>query len=51
VADASDKPHDDDERAIALLRNQPAPVFLALNKTDLIDESTRAARRAQNFSV
>jgi GTP-binding protein Era len=48
VADASDKPHDDDRRAADLLQKQKAPVLLALNKTDLIeDASTLEERRAQ----
>jgi GTP-binding protein Era len=48
VADASDKPHDDDRRAAELLKNQKAPVLLALNKTDLIEgESTLPERREQ----
>ena len=42
VADATDKPHDDDRRAAELLGNQKVPVILALNKADVAqDLSTR----------
>lgn len=37
VADATDKPHDDDKRAAAMLANIQAPVLLALNKRDRVD--------------
>jgi GTPase len=47
VADTTDKPHDDDERAIALLKGVKVPVILALNKTDVAKKDTRyAANRA-----
>lgn len=36
VADASDKPHDDDRRAAAMLSKIEVPVLLALNKLDRI---------------
>jgi len=38
VADAADPPHDDDERAAALLEKATAPVLLALNKIDAARE-------------
>jgi GTP-binding protein Era len=42
VADATDKPHDDDRRAAELLGKQKVPVILALNKADVAqDLSTR----------
>ncbi|MBV9868486.1 MAG: GTPase Era [Abitibacteriaceae bacterium] len=34
VADATDEPHDDDQRAAGLLKNVRVPVLLALNKVD-----------------
>jgi len=47
VADATDKPHDDDRRAAELLNNPTVPVLLALNKIDVAREhSEYAARRA-----
>lgn len=45
VADATDVPHDDDQRAAELLKNVRAPVLLALNKLDAIDNI--GERRAQ----
>lgn len=47
VADVTDTPHDDDERAAKLLGNPKAPVILALNKTDAVSAEDLAARRAQ----
>lgn len=47
VADTTDSPHDDDERAAQALNRVEAPVLLALNKTDAIDEKTLAQNRAQ----
>lgn len=38
VADATDKPHDDDRRAVELLGRVKVPVLLALNKCDIARE-------------
>ena len=45
VADATDAPHDDDLRAAGLLKGVRAPVLLALNKLDAIENI--GERRAQ----
>lgn len=48
VADTTDKPHDDDHRAAALLKGVKAPVLLALNKTDIAKKDPRyTANRTQ----
>lgn len=48
VADTTDKPHDDDQRAAALLKGVKVPVILALNKVDVAKKDARyAANRAQ----
>lgn len=47
VADASDYPHADDKRAIALLEHMDAPIILALNKIDAVDAETLANNRRQ----
>ena len=39
VGDCSDKPHDDDVRAVELLKNVRVPVLLVLNKWDLLPEN------------
>jgi len=47
VADVSDKPHDDDRRAAALLSGVKVPVLLVLNKCDVAREKPEfEARRA-----
>lgn len=49
VADTTDKPHDDDNRAIALLKGVKAPVLLALNKVDVAKKDARYATNRQQF--
>jgi GTP-binding protein Era len=51
VGDASDKPHDDDKRAADLLQGAKAPVLLALNKTDLIEDLSTLAQRREQFQT
>jgi GTP-binding protein Era len=51
VADASDKPHDDDMRAAELLQKQKTPVLLALNKTDLWEDASTLATRREQFGA
>ncbi|MDQ3812747.1 MAG: GTPase Era [Armatimonadota bacterium] len=56
VADASDKPHNDDRRAAVMLGQTSVPVLLALNKIDAVRQGKLAARRAEfealrNFDV
>ena len=49
VADTTDKPHDDDRRAAALLKNVKAPVLLALNKTDVAKKDARYTANRAGF--
>ncbi len=49
VADTTDKPHDDDRRAAALLKNVKAPVLLALNKIDVAKKDARYAANRAGF--
>lgn len=51
VADATDKPHDDDKRAIQLLQKQQAPVMLALNKMDSVEDPEIRAKRREQFTA
>ena len=46
VADVTDKPHDDDERAAAALGKIKTPVLLVINKIDAVTAEERAANRA-----
>lgn len=51
VADTTDKPHDDDRRAAALLENVKAPVLLALNKCDASKKDARYATNREQFEA
>lgn len=51
VADTTDKPHDDDERAAAMLKRVKAPVLLALNKVDVAKKDARYAANRQQFEA
>ena len=51
VADTTDKPHDDDQRAVALLRGVKAPVILALNKGDVAKKDARYAVNREKFEA
>ena len=47
VADTTDSPHDDDERAAQALGKVEAPVLLALNKTDAVAANELALHRVK----
>ena len=51
VADTTDKPHDDDHRAAALLKGVKAPVILALNKVDVAKKDVRYAANREKFEA
>lgn len=51
VADTTDKPHDDDQRAAALLKGVKAPVILALNKEDVAKKDARYAANREKFEA
>lgn len=51
VADTTDKPHDDDHRAAALLKGVKAPVLLALNKTDIARKDPRYTTNRTQFEA
>ncbi|HEY0074781.1 MAG TPA: GTPase Era [Abditibacteriaceae bacterium] len=51
VADTTDKPHDDDHRAAALLQGVKAPVLLALNKTDIAKKDPRYTTNRTQFEA
>src|SRR5687767_14237732 len=51
VADTTDKPHDDDHRAAALLKGVKAPVLLALNKTDIAKKDPRYTTNRTQFEA
>jgi GTP-binding protein Era len=51
VADTTDKPHDDDYRAAALLKGVKAPVLLALNKTDIAKKDPRYTTNRTQFEA
>jgi GTP-binding protein Era len=51
VADATDKPHDDDRRAAELLNNSSVPVLLALNKIDIARAQPEYGARQAAFET